>query len=335
MNLTSIGDLAQHLMQRTRSTQLKDTISVLTQELSSGQVSDTTTRLGGDFSYLTDIDRNMARLDAYSIAAREAALFTEAAQQNLTHLNDTATSLGAAILASTPSHLDAVRDTNATQARADLDAVIGALNGTAAGRSIFAGTRTDSAALADSETLLNALRTAVSGLSDAGDIRQAADDWFNDPAGFRAAIYTGSDNDLAPIEVGPGQKVTMPLRADDAAFRDLIKDVALAALSTDAALGLSVSTQNDLLLAIGESLFSVQDDLTGMQANVGFAQSRVDEASTRNESARTGLEYARNALLEADPFDTATRLEQAQFQLESLYSVTVRTSRLTLLSFLQ
>lgn len=335
MNLTSIGDLAQHLMQRTRSTQLKNEISVLTQELSTGQVSDVTHRLGGDHAYLSDIDRNISRLDAFSVATREMTLFTAAAQENLTRLNDTAATLGANILASTPSHLESARDTNATQARADLDAVISSLNGSVAGRSIFAGTFTDETPLADAEALLGALRAVVSGLSNAEDIRQAASDWFDDPAGFRAAIYGGSENDLAPTDVGSDTSVAMPLRADHSVFRGLMRDASLAALATDPALGLNVEAQNDLLLASGESLFAVQGDLTELQAGLGLTQSQLDKSAARNESARTGLEYARNTLLEADPFETATRLEQVQFQLESLYSVTVRTSRLTLLSFMQ
>ena len=78
-----------------------------------------------------------------------------------------------------------------------------------------------------------------------------------------------------------------------------------------------------------------QDRLSALRADVGFAEARIEEAQTRNSAARVGLETARNQLLVADPYETAIRLEEAQFQLESLYSVTARTARLSLLNFLE
>ncbi len=125
----------------------------------------------------------------------------------------------------------------------------------------------------------------------------------------------------------------MPITANDQTFRDLIKNVALTALATDGTLALGASVQNDLMLASAEDMMASQDELSAVRADLGFAQSRVDEATARNEAARSSLEMSRNLLLEADPFETATRLEDAQFQLESLFAVTVRNSRLTLLSF--
>ena len=78
-----------------------------------------------------------------------------------------------------------------------------------------------------------------------------------------------------------------------------------------------------------------QDQLTKLRADIGFSQSRIQNVSTRNAAQTTSLEYARTALLEADPYETATKLEDVQFQLQSLYSVTVRLSELSLLNFMR
>lgn len=333
MNVTSIGDMAYSLMLNSRTTALKQTISTLTEELSSGQISDVTERVGGDYSYLVDIDRNLSRLDGYSVANSEASIFMQAAQLNLTRLSDETTSLGADLLATTPAYVDSVREHNADIARDKLDAVLASLNSTIAGQSLFAGVDTDTAPLQDADTLLTNLQAAIAGQTTAATIRQAAINWFDNPAGFEAVMYAGSDTTIAPVQIGPGQEVSMPITANDDTFRDLMMNVALAALATEPALGLDASTQNDVMLASAEDVVATQDRLAAIQADLGFAQSRVDEATARNEAARTSLELSRNALLEADPFETATRLEDVQFQLESLFAVTVRNSRLSLLSF--
>lgn len=335
MNMTSIGDLAQSLMLRHRSVELKQTISNLSQELSSGQVSDVSSRLGDDFSYLSDIDRNLARLGGYSIAANEAAFFTNASQLSLERLQDLSSSLSNALLANTPSGLHPVSQNIGMQAMSDLESAISALNGSAGGRSLFAGTATDRQPLASADVMMSELKTLVAGLGSAAAVETAVKDWFSDPAGFKAVMYAGSDDTLAPIQIGSGQEVALSLKADDQAFRDMMSNMAIAALASDPTVGFDKATQTELFRTAGTGLLGSQDQLTGVRADLGFAQARIEEAGIRNATARTGLEFARNTLLQADPFETATKLEEAQFQLETLYTVTVRSSQLSLLNFMR
>ena len=334
MNTTSIGDLANSLLLRTRSTEIKQSISTLTQELSTGKVSDISGRLDGDFAYLADIERNMARLDAYSVAASEARMFSDSAQTGLGRVQDLSAALGNDLLASTPSNLETAISHISERSRQDLGVAITALNTDVAGRSLFGGTESSRAPLAPAADLLTGLETAVSGLTTAVDIYSAAEAWFDDPAGFRAAIYAGSDTSFAPVRIGPGEEASMPLRADDPAVVAVLRDIALSALAANPSLGLDLDTQNELLRRTGEGLLTSQQSLAGIRADLGFTQARIEEATARNGAAANSLEIARNTLLEADPYETAIRLEDAQFQLESLYSATVRTSRLSLVNFL-
>ncbi|MFU8825328.1 MAG: hypothetical protein ACNA7N_13905, partial [Yoonia sp.] len=48
----------------------------------------------------------------------------------------------------------------------------------------------------------------------------------------------------------------------------------------------------------------------------------------------TGFRMAVNDLISADPFDTATRLQSVQLQLETHYTVVGRMSQLSLLRFI-
>jgi len=322
------------LMLRTQSSALKATIITLTEELASGQTNDVAARLGGDYSYLLDIDHNLSRLSGYAVAASEASLFTSAAQLGLGRMQEVAATLGADLLTINPSYIETVRLHTGQQARTGLDTILAALNGSVGGRSLFAGTATDVSPMASADTLITALQAEVAGLTLTSQILAAVDNWFDDPGGFKTTMYSGSDQALAPIQVGANEQVTLSLQADNPEFRSILRNAALAVLATDPGLGLDVDAQNALLHIAGEGLLNDDRGLTGLRADMGYAQARIEEASSRTAAARTSLEYARNELLAADPFETATRLEEVQFQLESLYAVTVRTARLTLLSFL-
>jgi len=334
MPVTTIGDMASSLLLRTRSAQLKQTMSTLTQELTTGQTSDINARLGGDYSYLSDIENGLKRLQGYSVAATEAGLLADTMQTSLNRVHDTASSLSASLLATATTMAGPARDHGAEQAEADLTTIMSALNGSVAGRSMFAGTATDQAALGPPSDLLDGLRIAITGQPTVADMRTAAEAWFNDPAGFQATVYTGGTEDLSNTRIGDGIEVSLSLRADDQVFRDLMRETALAALATDPALGLDEQQRTELFLASGQGMLAATDALTRTRADLGYAQSRIEETQVQTASSRMGLEYAKGKLLEADPFETATQLETVQFQLESLYTVTARTSRLSLVNFL-
>lgn len=335
MTMISIGDMSQTLLLRNRATDLKQSMAILLEELTTGRVSNPSSRLGGDYSHLIDIDRSLTRLEGYSIAVTEAKLFAGATQSRLERLQNITGSLSGKMLLAVTSNDTTVQSNVSRQARADLADAMGILNGGVAGRSLFAGVATDVVPLESDTLLMSELKTVLTGLETASDIMQAAEDWFEDPAGFRAVIYRGSTQDLSPFQVASGQHVGLSLRADDPDFRDMLLNMAIVAISTDSDLNLSTAAKSGLFQSVSDKMLANNDKLTLLRADLGYSEARIEEATTRNESARTSLEYAKGALLEVDPFEAATRLENVQFQLEALYSVTVRTSRLTLLAFLK
>jgi flagellar hook-associated protein 3 FlgL len=166
------------------------------------------------------------------------------------------------------------------------------------------------------------------------DIITAADAWFADPAGFDALVYSGSNTSLAPFVLSETERVSLDVRANDPALKEVLKNTAIAALADDPALGLSVPQKSALFGMVGLALQSSQDPITDLRSTVGLVEARIETIAARNQAERTTTEFARNALLEADPFETATRLESVQFQLQSIYSVTVRNSQLSLVNFL-
>ncbi len=335
MTLSSIGDLARGLTLQARGHHIKTEIETLSYELSSGRVQDISARLKGDYSHIADLERGLTRLDAYSVANSETKLLTDGMQISLTKIDDSVTALSTSLLAFGTSTQTVTHEHASVQARNELDTMISALNTRVGGRSLFSGTATDQTPLASADTLLNTLRSELTGLTTAADVRQAADNWFNDTTGFEAVIYQGSNTDLAPIRISDTEDITLAIRADDPEFRDALRDVAVAALATDPALPLSTDQRTALFKDIGVRLANSNDRNVALRAEVGAAQARIENAQSHNSAAQTSIEISRNELNGADPYDTAARLQTVQFQLESLYSVTVRNANLSLVNFLR
>lgn len=334
MNLTSLGDLAQGYALRSRSAAMKQDMQRLSLELSTGQTTDVRGTLAGNYSFLTDVDSKLGTMESYGIATSEAKIFSSQMQTALDNFSGRAGDLSGMLMSAGTSVSGSPSDEIAREAAVTLDSMVSTLNGSSAGRALFSGTASDRPALVDADTLIDALRTAITGASTPADMVSAAQAWFDDPAGFVATSYLGSTDQMAPFKLSPQDNLSLDILGSDPAFRDTLQAAALAALAGDPAFALSKPDQQELFKLTGQSALIGQDKITGLQARVGFAESRIETIEIRSAAQISSLTVARNTLLEADPFSTATQLEEVQFQLQSLYSVTVRMSQLSLVNYL-
>lgn len=334
MIINSYGDMAQHMFLRSRNAELKENVSTLSEEFATGKTSNITERLGGDFTYLADIENTLNRLDSYAVANGEVQLFATATQGSLNKIQSQVQSLRDDIL-SISSTLDEAKTSQlSTQARQQLQSAISSLNAWAGGRSLFAGTATNTSPLENTDTLMTALVAEAGGLTTSADIIQAVKDWFDDPAGFDAVMYNGSDTNLQPVQIGEGEQVSLGLRADDPDLKHALQSYAIAALAGEAALGIGQDVQSELVRAAGLELAASNDTLIAVQADVGFIEGRLDAANARTSATKTSLSIAKNELISADPYETYTRLQEAQTQLEGLYTITARSANLSLLKYI-
>ena len=330
----SLGDLSQSYLLRSRGVSLREQLNQLSEELATGKVAETRKVLEGNVSYLADIEREMRTLESFRVAASEADQFTKAAQLALEKIQVSGGDFAASLLSLSDTPSETLVEVNANEGRNRLDAMISALNTDIAGRSMFSGTATKQPALNDADTLLTALEAVITGAATPAAARAAAQTWFDDPAGFVATMYTGSDTDLSAFRVSEGESINFGLRADDDAFREALMDIALAALADSTAMPLTVGDRVAYLKEIGFSLQAGQDTLIGLRAEVGTLESRIDTLTVRQSAQKSALELAKGDLLGVDPFETATRLEDVQFRLQSIYAVTARLSDLSLVNFL-
>jgi len=335
MSSMSLGDLAQTFVLQRRGAALKAEMTRLNEELATGQVSDVKSVLAGNVSYLADIESDLNTLSAFQIATSEAAQFTGSVQAALEHIDTGAGTLGTALITAASSAVGGVLDQMSTDAEAEMANIVSALNTSTGGRSIFAGTASDRPALANADVILAGARAAAAGATSPSDLQAALNQWFNDPAGFRSTAYLGSDTDIAPFRLNEQDEVKVQLTADDKVFRDILKNVTMAAIASDTSFSFTPEQQRSVLTEAGGALLESQGALTATRANVGAAEARIDTFETRNSTRKTALEFAKGALLQADPYETATELEAVQFQLESLYTITARMSGLSLVNFVR
>lgn len=335
MTITSIGDLAQSFASRRQSSALQAQLNRLTQELSSGQTSNVAQAMGGSFGQLADIEHQMVVQASYKSATSEAALFAANMQIAMERVQNALTDVsGVAALSSVSNSATAISAT-AQNARGGLDAIVSALNMDVAGRPLFAGTDLDSAPLPGAGMILDEARLAIAGAPDAAAVAAALEAFFMDAGGgFETLIYQGGDAYLSPQQLGNGETVQLSIRADDVALRAAMKDMAMAALADDPGLGLDTDGRLALLNGAADGMRTQIDAVTDIRANLGFAESRIEQSSSRISAELTGLRMARSELLSVDMFETASKLEEVQLQLETLYTLTARNSRLNLVNFL-
>ena len=334
MTLVTIGDLAQSYMLRRQNGDLKAQLGTLVEELSSGRTSDVARHLSGSYSYLADVERNLSLLQGYESATNEARLFTDTMQNALEGFQAVSSNLGLDLISASKSNMPQVVNTISIRAREDLGSMLAKLNASAGGRFLFGGVDTDVPPMASADTILSALRTDLAGETTLAGVEAKLDTWFAPGGGFDTVAYQGATTSLAPFGLGRGESVDLDLRADDESVRKLLRHTTLAALASDPALGFAGDLQLEMVEAAGEGLTFDQSGVTRIRADLGYAQSRIEESVTRISSERTSFEMARTELLSVDPYETVTRLGDVQTQLEGLYTITSRLSRLKLTDYL-
>lgn len=335
MTVTSTGDMAQTYMLRRLTNSMKQQALTAAQEVTTGYSANISQKLGGDMTRFAGLESSLTRLTGYKVAT-DAAGATASAMQTVFGQIDTLTSgIGASLLnaanTENPRLLGQLIDDGAQR----FDAVLAALNTKVGDKTLFAGTASDGPAVASGDTILSALETAISaaGAVSAADIETVLADWFADPAGFAAVGYLGTDG-AAPLAVSPEDKVNLGFTATDPALRDTLQSMAMIALVDRGTVITDAATAEQVTRSAANALLQNDTDRAVLAGDLGFAQARIDQAQTRNEAETSALQLARSDMLAVDGYEAATRLEAAQTQLETLYSVTARLSRLSLVDFL-
>ncbi len=334
MSSYSIGDLSRSLLFRQQNLSLKSDAQRLSQEMTTGRASDVAAQTRGDLKPLSSIENALAKSGGYATVTGELQRNAAAMQTALSSVSnlssDLANSLLGAATSAVPSQIAAI----GADARNRFETVVSLLNTRLGDNSLFAGVASNGPALADADTMLTALQVATAGATSAQDVETTLDQWFGPSGGFEALGYSGGAA-LLPIGIAPGEVAAHHVTATDPAIRSTLKGLALAALLDRGVLAGNATGRQDLAKRSGMALMGSADERAYLQGRLGRFEAQVSAAETRNGAEASSLEIARANMVSVDPFETASKLEAAQTRLETMYALTARMSRLSLVDFLR
>lgn len=338
MAIHSVGDQARAFILQNQTAQLRNSLKVLTDELSSGIVADKAGRLSGNTTQLHHFESRIAILKQYKSVGDEAANIAEATQQVLGALQADASSFADSSLAVGSAANSTMVPLRASEAQALLGAAIGRLNTEVAGLHLFSGQATDTPPLASAEAILTELQALTAGLSTSNDVEATIANWFDAPpggAGYLDFAYNGTLGEPRLAQIAEERVISFSTSGASPAIRELLKGLSLAALADTGTLATTSEERLRMVARSGAMLRSNERSMLDEMGRVGLLQSIADRFATEHSNALAVAEIGRSNLITADPYQTATALHQVQAQMETLYTLTARLSGLRLVDYLR
>ncbi|GHF07361.1 flagellin [Aliiroseovarius zhejiangensis] len=336
MPIVSYGDLASTFQTRHLTAQIKQDMTRLGLELSTGRKAELATQVSGDFGTVAGVEHSLKLQSAYAQSIAEATTVLDGTQTVLGAVQNQAEAVSGDLILAVSSRNSGLLHATAVDARERMASVISNLNTSLGGRALFAGAASDGPALAGADAILSEVMTAIAGETTAAGVSDRIDDWFTAPGdGFDSMAYQGADKDLGPFRLRVGETASQPLRADNTEIRDLLAALAKSAVLAEGALAGDLDAQRALANRSSGNLLDAIDGLTSARADIGRIEARIEAAAASNAAEKTALELSYNRLTAADPYETATALQALYDQMESLYTVTARLSSLNFTDYMR
>ncbi|WP_370206337.1 hypothetical protein [Pararhodobacter marinus] len=335
MTWLSLGSLALPFQLNRNAVTLRDHVSRLGTELTTGQVARPEKVLNGDLSPLNAIDSRLTGIGAFLETNALASGAADLAQAILQRVADSASDTASRMLA-VSSDGTAIPTLRAAAGAAEgaLDDLTAALGQRFAGRAVFSGIASDTPPLPDAGTMIGAILPSLAGWSSTDDIAARVMSAFMDPGGiFESTLYLGGAPATGPA-IDRGVTADALPTAADPALRQVMAGLVISALAGSDSLSLSEGQRRALARAGSETLMASAAGTAILQGDLGHTQAQLEDVSARLVGERDTLRLARQSLIGADPYEVAGQLEVVQARLETLYAFTARTARLSLTEYL-
>lgn len=336
MPIQNVGDLSQHFKSLRQVGEVKSSLNRLSNELTTQRKSDVTASLGGATSQLEAFEREIGRLTSYSDAAQRLGQRLSYMQTTLASIEDVRSAAMSKLLNATTEPTVSAVQSAAETGKSSFTSFVSSFNQRLGNVALFSGAATDKTPLLSGSEMLIDINAMIVGLDTSDDILTAVDTWFDDPAGGFATIgYLGDTGLPQEHKISKEKNVTIDIRSDSATTVLLLKAAAVAALADESNASLTEETRAELVAHSGQLMLNAGDSLTNTRAMLGRNEAAVEEASVALSMQLTAFKIDRNDITVSDPFETATRLQDVQQQLEMQYTVTARLSQLSLVNFLR
>lgn len=337
MNYASgISTFASNLSLRQTNAALKQDLQITSRELSTGQRDLADITRSGEERALQKLDENLMMLERYQQASTKASARLDAMQSSLGFIRETSHNVTLGVLTALSANDANSIDIQTGQATKALEAVVSTLNKNVAGEALFSGAALDAASVGSAATIINDVSTIVNGAPDAATALAAVDFYFyNAAGGFEAGIYSGSTVDAGSLNISETTFVQFDVRADDQALRETMRNLAILAAVSNGSFSTMPLERDALMRDATSTGLNTDEALVTLQESVGAKEELVETQRTRNASEELAYAKTRSEIASVDLYEAASKLEEVQTQLQSMYHVTAKMSQLSLLNFLR
>lgn len=338
MTIHSVGDQARALVLQNQTTRLRDRLQVLTGEMSSGIVADRVDRVSGDTSLLNHYESQIELLTHYQRAGAEAGAIASATQDVLSALKEESAGFSNALLSTAAEEATVFVPLRAVEARGLFNSAIGRLNTEIAGLHLFSGQNSDTAPLVDAETILGELQLLTGGLTTASQVETAISDWFDalpGAGGYLDFAYRGTIDQPRQAQLSADRSISFATSAASPVIRDLLKSLAIAAVADSGTLATNGSERLQLIQRAGAAIRSNEVAVLDEMGRVGLLEALAERFDTEHAHALAVAQIGRSRLVTADPYQTSVALQEVETQMQTLYALTARLSKLRLVDYLR
>jgi flagellar hook-associated protein 3 FlgL len=301
MDRVSTYGLSQSL--QASALRLQSTVAAKQIEQASGLAGQTFGDLGGQAGKLISLDGEISRAQSWSSGAQTASDRVEAMSSSVGSMIDLVTSLRSAIGAamSTTGSSNGTINAQGSAALADLANL---LNTQQAGRSLFAGSRTDTAPV------------------DLTSYNASANPTVPDNSYYRG------DDTAASVRTSAEQTIAYGVTADNPAFEQALRAASIAAnVSTNPVDSTSLKQAYDLA-------YDALSALTGVQGQLSVTAQRLSQVKQEQDDYVSLIKTMAGNIENVDAAQVAVDVSTSQTQLEASYQAIAMISKLHLVNYL-
>jgi flagellar hook-associated protein 3 FlgL len=333
---------------------MQSQLSTVTGEIASGMQANPTAALGTNAALLYQLNAQENQETTLQTTITTASNTLDTAQTVLSSIASTAQTVSnAALLASTPgTDPDETYGVLAQQASSAISSVLGQLNTSSAGGSIFAG---DSAAApmrspdapdgpmaAIQTTLNNAVASAGGSLtsSNVSTLLDGLSSMFSDSnstpsLNYTGAFYVGStDGKPTTVLTGTNQQLQFTAAANQPAFRNLLQGLSMLSMLNAPSSQLDNTAKAALVTQASSLLGTAQNELTDVQGSLGAVQSQLQNAADQQQAVASATQQQIAGYEQTNTDADSTTLSSLQTQIQASYDITSQISQLSLVHYM-
>lgn len=335
MRLIGTSDLLTNLQSKFQNRSISSQLNRLVGEISSGEKADPTDGSGSIRAKLASLTHSKNILVSFNQAIKTHQTEKAIEYQAIQSMIDSQESIGPQILANLSSGSE-VLEPFFFQASNVFDASFSSLMSRVGNRYIFSGLESTTPPLVGASTIISELELAVSAATDANSAWSAIDQWFTQVGGpFDTLAYQGGEPTVSSIRLSSTYSLTQETLASDLVFRENLRNLSVFKLIESGGISLPDAEIVNLVEISAKNILENQNQLIETSATIGQVQQQIDRASNQNSTEEFVFGKAVNEIKQVDLFEAVSRFEELESQLESLYLVTAKSSRLSLTQYIR